>query len=567
MKHRLAVLASELIAASALAAQSAHTIPFNQGVNLTGWLQEPRVGTILPSLYTETDFQNIKRLGCDVVRLPVNLGRIARSAGGKIPPRLLEILDRAVQWSSRNGICLILDNHTQEQDSMLAPDFAAALPVLWAQMAEHFKGAPSTVIYEIFNEPHDIDGKVWERTQRAALASIRKIDKDRLVVVTGADWGGIDGLVKLTPIDDPRLLYSFHFYDPMIFTHQGAGWVGQETLAGVPFPPDPKRKPTIGDCPHKTRIEADLRAYASGDPVGAMRAQMDKARDWAARNGVAVFCGEMGVHNETAIPEDRARWYGYVSGLLAGRGIPFMSWDYRGSFGLFKRGSYESFGHDLDLSIVESLGLRAQPQSPGTVGPERGGFPIYTDEVASGVTLDVYENGGAVDLLSTAAPKTGSYCLRVSGLKRYGSINFVFRPAKDLSRLAQDGAALRLWVRGNQPKSSLEIRFVDSTGASVGRPWRRSFTLDSSSVPLDGAWRELTVPLSGFAETGAWDGAWHEPEGLFDWARVGRLEIVAEAADLGSAEFSFNGITIGFAELGEAARLPDRNPDPPPSAI
>jgi len=42
----------------------------------------------------------------------------------------------------------------------------------------------------------------------------------------------------------------------------------------------------------------------------------------------------------------------------------------------------------------------------------------------------------------------------------------------------------------------------------------------------------------------SWDNAWYPPQGLFDWSAVQYLEIVAENAPLGSAEFYFDGIRI-----------------------
>jgi endoglucanase len=477
----------------------------------------------------------------------VNLGRLARSnPGGAVPPRLFELLDLAVAWADRNGLRLVIDNHTQEDDSSLAPDLEQALPVLWTQVATHFKDGPDSLVYEIFNEPHDIAAKDWDRIQRAALAAIRKVDRRHAVIVTGADWGGIDGLVALRPYDDPRLIYSFHFYDPFIFTHQGASWVGQEGLSGLSFPPDPARLPTIVEGPERAAIERDVRDYLTGDPLGRMKAQLDKAVDWARRNKARIYCGEMGANDETADPADRARWYRFTRGLLEERAIPFTSWDYRGSFGLFKRGSVGDFSHDLDLQLVSALGLKAPAQTPWVKKPETRGFPIYSDVVARGLGLDLNPGGGTIDPMSADRPTSGSSCLRLTGLGQYGSVSFLFRPEKDLALLVAGKASLRFWVRGDRPGKSLDLRFVMGTSPADDRPWRMSYRLGAKGVAWDGQWHEVSVPLSAFAESGAWNGAWFEPEGRFEWARVERFEIVAEESALGPASFWFNGIEVSL---------------------
>ena len=43
------------------------------------------------------------------------------------------------------------------------------------------------------------------------------------MVLTGSNWGGIDGLSALhpvtdPPVTDPNVIYSFHFYEPSELT-------------------------------------------------------------------------------------------------------------------------------------------------------------------------------------------------------------------------------------------------------------------------------------------------------------------------------------------------------------
>ena len=52
---------------------SAGQLPFSKGVNLTGWFQAPNARQIQFSRFSKKDFENIKSLGGDVVRLPINL--------------------------------------------------------------------------------------------------------------------------------------------------------------------------------------------------------------------------------------------------------------------------------------------------------------------------------------------------------------------------------------------------------------------------------------------------------------------------------------------------------------
>ena len=55
-----------------------------------------------------------------------------------------------------------------------------------------------------------LDSKVLAPDEANA---IRKSAPAHTIIVTGPNWGGIDGLLKLEPLSDHNIIYSFHFYD------------------------------------------------------------------------------------------------------------------------------------------------------------------------------------------------------------------------------------------------------------------------------------------------------------------------------------------------------------------
>ena len=54
-------------------AQSTNKVPFSKGVNLTEWFQAGSASQIDFSKFTFEDVKDIKSLGVDVIRLPINL--------------------------------------------------------------------------------------------------------------------------------------------------------------------------------------------------------------------------------------------------------------------------------------------------------------------------------------------------------------------------------------------------------------------------------------------------------------------------------------------------------------
>ncbi len=523
--------------------------PFQRGVNLTNWLQADSARKIQFSKYTKQDLANIKSLGCDVIRLPINLHFMTDGAPNyTIDPLFFYFLDRIVDWSEELKIHLILDNHTFDVSADTDPNVDKVLVPVWTQMAEHYQGRSGYLYYEILNEPHGIDDARWGRIQGQVIAAIRQVDRTHTIVVTGAGWGSYNNLKTLPAYEDPNLIYSFHFYDPFLFTHQGASWTNPSMvpLAGVPFPYDAAPMP---DCPAAlkgTWIESSLKSYVKDGAAAHVRQLLDIAVAFQNTRKVPVFCGEFGVYRPNSNAAQRVDWYKLVRDYLQEKGIPWTTWDYQGGFGLFQAGTNELFEHDLNVPLVEALGLTAPAQTPYVPAPDRQGFALYTDFAGPGVLNAGGGSQGTLDFYCSTTPQEGRYCIYAAGLARYTAIAFDFRPNKDLTLLAANGSALDFWVRGVAPAGSkLEVRFVDTkTSAPTDHPWRMAAALDEKRAAWDAQWRHVQIPLKDFAERGSWDNAWFPPEGKFDWSAVDRFEIVSEYHDLAGMQFWFDALRL-----------------------
>ena len=200
-------------------------VPFHRGVNLTSWLQVGSARQIQFTMFTKQDIVNIKSLGCDVIRLPINLHFMTGGAPDyTVDPLFFYFLDQIVDWCEELEIHLILDNHTFDVTANTDPNVDKVLVPVWSQMAEHYQGRSTYLCYEILNEPHGIADARWGQIQQQVIIAIRAVDRVHTIVVTGAGWGSYNNLKFLPIYRDNNLIYSFHFYDPFMFTHQGASW-------------------------------------------------------------------------------------------------------------------------------------------------------------------------------------------------------------------------------------------------------------------------------------------------------------------------------------------------------
>jgi len=333
--------------------------PFSKGVNFTKWFGSRSFSDINFFKYTEKDFIDVKHLGADVVRLPVAFHNFL-TAEKTLEPKLLDYLDTVVQWAQKHQIYLILDNHSFHPVNATDNNIDKILIPVWEQLAKHFKESASYLLYEVLNEPHIISAERWNEIQGAAVEAIRKIDKDRLIVVGGTDYNSIGRLSELPVYNDKNLIYTFHFYDPHIFTHQGATWnkPSLAPLSNLSFPVSEGYKHPVHESFKGTWVEEALKYYHADSKLDKLRASLDKASSFAKENNVPVYCGEFGVFMAQSPPENRVFWYQFVCDELSKRNIPWTCWDYFGGFGIFKtweRGEYPS---DLNADVVKAMGFK-----------------------------------------------------------------------------------------------------------------------------------------------------------------------------------------------------------------
>lgn len=334
--------------------------PFEKGVNFTNWLEYRSAEQINADMFTRQDFCNAKALGCDVIRLPIHFERICRAEDGyTIPQKILNILDNVSAWAAELQMYVIFDFHNATHAESYTPaDVENILNPVWTHLASRYKDASPYIIYEIMNEPHGIDIPVWNAIVERVFRLIRGIDREHWIIVGGADWNSTAAMKTLPDFQDDKVIYTFHFYDPHTFTHQGAPWCHMERVIGIPFPYDPQKMPPLPE----NLTEGEKRCFTQYPENGKLEKVtecFDQYAEFSRERNAPVYCGEFGCF--MSVPDEmRVQWYRIVASLLAERGIPRTSWDYYGTFGIFKRverGVRPRFPEDLNRPLLSALGL------------------------------------------------------------------------------------------------------------------------------------------------------------------------------------------------------------------
>lgn len=294
---------------------------FCKGVNLGGWLSqcdysEERMNHFI----TEPDFAVIASWGLDHVRIPVDYNVLEDDRGG-YREEGFQRLENAIGHARKNGLNVVIDLHKTagfsfdfgESESGFFENeaYQERFCRLWEELARHFGDRPDTVAFELLNEVTDKGYiGVWNQVSRRCIERIRAIAPDTMILV-GSYWNNSPEAVKDldAPYDD-KVVYNFHCYSPMKFTHQGASWVRE-------LPRDERHGfDELGITPQHFEEQ-----FASA---------LAKARE----HGADVYCGEYGVI-ENATPEDTVKWFRAINSVFEKHGIARAAWSYRQmNFGL-----------------------------------------------------------------------------------------------------------------------------------------------------------------------------------------------------------------------------------------
>jgi endoglucanase len=336
-----------------------------RGINLSEWfaqVYDPRGYTKehLESWTTASDLALIKSTGFDHVRLSVNpqpMMDAARRPGGA--QEYYGYLDAAMKTILDSGLAVELDMHPDSdfKARLKEDDFVERFADFWRTVGQHYSSWDSErVFFEILNEPEMRDRYRWYGVESKLAVAIRQGAPAHTILAAGGGWGDDSDMIFLDPLRDPNVIYVFHFYDPHIFTHQGATWGAfyWRWLKGLHYPSDPQNAAQVAELEPDAIHRLDVIRYGQDHwDASRIEAEINQAADWAKRNHVALLCNEFGVFRQ-ADPQDRSRWITDVRTSLERHDIGWAMWDYSGGFGVVTKKDGKA---TVDENTVKALGL------------------------------------------------------------------------------------------------------------------------------------------------------------------------------------------------------------------
>lgn len=335
----------------------------DKGVNMTNWLEENRVFDGKFKI-DEKDIKLMADNGIKGLRFPIDLDKYVTNRdkfvdGTDKEPTynddaLFAVLDSFVTWTGKANMSLTIDYHEYDNSynttSAANPKYATMMANVWKHVAEHYAANErENIFFELLNEPDMSSGKVtsadWRKAAQEVIDSIRTVDSKHIIIFGDASWYSIENLAKGKPLNDDKIIYAVHTYDPMEFTHQGASWSNEnKTLKNIMFPYDKSKWTEYSvdfgvTASTPTWTANNVKNYYRRGSKEFIKSVVYPAKKWAVDNNVPVIINEFGALNSTGDMQSVLNYMTALREISEELQIPLTHWGYTGQFALFKNGA------------------------------------------------------------------------------------------------------------------------------------------------------------------------------------------------------------------------------------
>lgn len=315
---------------------------YQKGINLGGWLSQ---GSLDPEhlehFIQESDIAAIAAWGADHIRLPLDYENIEYE-DGTVKEAGFSYIDRCIAWCRKYGLRLVLDLHKTYgyifddpeyskdffYDRMLQRRFLST----WEHIITRYAKDSDMIMFELLNEvvPFHVADE-WNALAEEAVALIRRFAPTAKILYGGVGYNAVTSVKKLLPPADENIVYNFHCYEPLLFTHQTAHWVaGMPADFHIGYPADfdeyMTRSRSIAGAMTGALADPALHLTGLGKPF--FEELFRDAIEAAERLNVPLYCGEYGVIDQ-APPADTVRWFSDINAVFRKYGIGRAVWTYK----------------------------------------------------------------------------------------------------------------------------------------------------------------------------------------------------------------------------------------------
>jgi len=280
------------------------------GINIGNALEAPNEGDWGVTIRDDY-FSIIKEAGFNSVRIPIRWSTHAEvDSPYTIDAFFLNRVKHVVDIALDNDLYIVINIHHYEEIFQNPVEHKDRFLSIWQQIGSCFQDYPTSLIFEVLNEPHDnFTPELWNSYFPLAIDTIRRTNPNRTIIIGTAGWGGISALNDLVfPEDEQNLIITIHYYEPFHFTHQGAEWVeGSGAWVGTEW-------------------------SATMAEVNNLKNHFDQIESWASENNRPIYIGEFGAYSKADM-NSRSLWTSYVVNQCKQHDFSWAYWEFCSGFG------------------------------------------------------------------------------------------------------------------------------------------------------------------------------------------------------------------------------------------
>lgn len=312
-------------------------LKFKAGVNISYyekyWKTDKELLRHFPDLMAK--IRLAKKLGFKTIRLPVSFDLFLEKDQNQIEKLLLQELYQVYEYIDQQQMNLIITYHYGRLYKVVDKKAEVQrIADMWKQMIAKFHGIGNdNLFFGLYNEPR-IGEEEWNLSAKQLMKILRKEDLGRYWIVGGTNFNGIDALInlKLLP-EDNKIIYTFHFYQPYIFTHQGAPWDPQKTaIIGLPYPYNASEMPAMPASADKD-TKYNYQHYFEKGNKAFIEKRIKKVFSRLLSNNISILCTEVGTINSIT-QSHRDSYIKDVIEIMGKYAIPMLIWDLDQTFSI-----------------------------------------------------------------------------------------------------------------------------------------------------------------------------------------------------------------------------------------
>ncbi len=321
---------------------TSNRLEFVRGINLGGWLSQcSHTQSHYRTFIQKKDIERIASWGLDHVRLPVDYNLLQDEDGLLIPENFIYITN-CIEWCREYNLFVVIDLHksagfsfenVQDYNDLLHEEVLVAQFIeLWEEIAKRY-GRENNVAFELLNEiVRPEDNENWMKLARKTVAIIRHYAENTKIIIGGYYNSSIVSVKDIANPFDSDIVYTFHFYDPYLFTHQGAYWAdGMDEKFRMKYPVSSAEYfneivPSAGFSERFFTTDGLLKN--KGFTEDYFEEAFREAVEVCNKRNVPLYCGEYGVILNADV-ESMINYLRHIHKVFDGYGISRSLWTYK----------------------------------------------------------------------------------------------------------------------------------------------------------------------------------------------------------------------------------------------